>query len=80
MNNTYKLLFSFIIGCLSGIAIISFLDIDILSENKDNSGLGFVFIVSFIIFMVITIFIATLNIKLKNMETQIESDAKKNNK
>ena len=80
MNNTYKLLFSFIIGCLSGIAIISFLDIVVLSENKDNSGLGFVFIISFIIFMVITIFIATLNIKLKNMETQIESDAKKNNK
>tara|TARA_Y100000294_G_C8346742_1_gene253036 strand:+ start:252 stop:494 length:243 start_codon:yes stop_codon:yes gene_type:complete len=80
MNNTYKLLFSFIIGCLSGIAIISFIDIGILSDNKDNSGLGFVFIVSFIIFMVITIFIATLNIKLKNMETQIESDAKKNNK
>ena len=80
MNNTYKLLFSFIIGCLSGIAFISFLDIGILSENKDNSGLGFAFIVSLIIFMVITIFMATLNIKLKNMETQIKSDAKKNNK
>ena len=80
MNNTYELLFSFIIGCLSGVAIISFIDIGILSDNKDNSGLGFVFIVSFIIFMVITIFMATLNIKKKNMETQIKSDDKKDNK
>jgi len=80
MNNTYKLLFSFIIGCLSGVAIISFIDIGILSDNKNNSGLGFVFIVSFIIFMVITFFMATLNIKLKNMETHIKSDAKKDNK
>ena len=80
MNNTYKLLFSFIIGCLLGIAIISFIDIGILSDNKNNSGLGFVFIVSFIIFMVITFFMATLNIKLKNMETHIKSDAKKDNK
>ena len=80
MNNTYKLLFSFIIGCLSGVAIISFIDIGILSDNKNNSGLGFVFIVSFIIFMVISFFMATLNIKLKNMETLIKSDAKKDNK
>ena len=69
-----------ILGGILGITIISFIDIGILSENKDNSGLGFVFIVSLIIFMVITIFMATLNIKLKNMETQIKSDAKKDNK
>ena len=35
MNNTYKLLISFIIGCLSGIAIISFIDIGIELPTDD---------------------------------------------
>ena len=52
MNSQYKLLLTFLIGLLSGIGIYNAIDIGIFSGKHSEAGLGFVFIVTFIIFII----------------------------
>ncbi len=80
MNSQYKLLLTFLIGLLSGIGIYNAIDIGIFSSKHSEAGLGFVFIVTFIIFITIALYISYINIKLDKIPNNKKSNAKKDKK
>ncbi len=80
MNSQYKLLITFVIGLLSGIGIRNAFDINILSGKHAEAGLGFVFIVTFLIFITISLYIAYMNVKLDKIIQNKKIDDEKNSK
>ncbi len=75
MNSQYKLLLTFFIGLLSGIGLYNAIDIEIFSGKHSEAGLGFVFIVTFLIFITIALYISYINIKLDKI-TNAKKDKK----
>jgi len=75
MNSQYKLLLTFFIGLLSGIGLYNAIDIGIFSDKHSEAGLGFVFIVTFLIFITIALYISYINIKLDKI-TNAKKDKK----
>ena len=80
MNSQYKLLLTFLIGLLSGRGMYNAIDIGIFSGKHSEAGLGFVFIVTFIIFITIALYISYINIKLDKITNNKKSNAKKDKK
>tara|TARA_Y100001970_G_scaffold240705_1_gene303653 strand:+ start:973 stop:1200 length:228 start_codon:yes stop_codon:yes gene_type:complete len=75
MNSQYKLLITFFIGLLSGIGLYNAIDIGIFSSKHSEAGLGFVFIVTFLIFITIALYISYIKIKLDKI-TNAKKDKK----
>ena len=75
MNSQYKLLLTFFIGLLSGIGLYIAIDLGIFSSKHSEAGLGFVFIVTFLIFITIALYISYINIKLDKI-TNAKKDKK----
>lgn len=81
MNSQYKLLITFVIGLLSGIGIYNAFDTSIFSSKHIDAGLGFVFIVTFLIFITIALYVSYINVKLdKITKNNTTLDDEKNSK